>query len=158
MENYEWDKTITPCNPHPMEAEEYVGYQDYTGSINIESDITTLTPELHETLGLDRERWSIVGLYVSPASGKSLELKRDREDLIIVYCVDNALLSDEDKKVGGLTQSDAPLDVVSFYCHDMKLADILRSFKSVHLNFKRTGVSHRNFVVRGRADIPVQDD
>lgn len=158
MENYEWDKTITPCNPHPMEAEEYVGYQDYTGSINIESDITTLTPELHETLGLDRERWDIVGFYISPESGKWLEKDADRDDLIMVYCVDRNKLSDDEAKPGGLTQTHAPLEVVSFRCHDMKLADILRSFKSMHLNFKASGVSQRKFVVKGLADIPAQDD
>lgn len=158
--HHEWGSTITPIDlPHPnMEWAGDAGYRDYVGAIAIEKDITTFTPELHEKLGLDRDRWTIIGLNASPTSGKHLLNDTGRDDMIRVYAVDREKLSDDRNAPGGLHFDSGPLEVVEFYVHDMSFSEILECFKSVSISVTSRGIDHSRIKVSGLADIPVQPD
>lgn len=134
------------------------GYRDYEGAIVLEDDFTTLTPGLYEKLGLDRDRWTIIGLNASPVSGKRLLNDTGRDDLIRVYAVDREKLSDDRNVPGGLHFDSGPVEVVEFYVHDMSISDILECFKSVSISVTSQGIDHSRVKVSGLADIPVQPD
>lgn len=158
--HHEWGSTITPTDlPHPgMEWAGDAGYRDYDGAIALEDDFTTLTPDLYEKLGLDRDRWSIIGLNASPASGKRLLNDTGRDDMIRVYAVDREKLSGERNVPGGLHSDSGPVEVVEFYVHDMSISEILECFKSVSISVTSQGIDHSRIKVSGLADIPVQPD
>lgn len=158
--HHEWGSTITPTDlPHSnMEWAGDAGYRDYVGAIAIEKDITTFTPELHEKLGLDRDRWTIIGLNASPVSGKRLLNDTGRDDMIRVYAVDREKLSNDRNVPGGLHFDSGPVEVVEFYLHDMSLSEILECFKSVSISVTSRGIDHSRIKVSGLADIPVQPD
>lgn len=158
--NHEWGSTITPTDlPHPnMEWAGDAGYRDYEGAIVFEDDFTTFTPELHEKLGLDHDRWTIIGLNASPASGKHLLNDSERDDMIRVYAVDRERLSGERNAPGGLHSDSDPIEVVEFYIHDVSFSEILECFKSVSISVTSKGIDHSRIKVAGLADIPVQPD
>lgn len=158
MTDYEWGRDIRQQDPWPMEGQEFIGHETYRGTIHLDHDITTFTPFLHDVIGLDRERWSIVGFNISPNSGKYLVNGRGGSDLIRVYAVDRELLSDEEKAPGAFHSRKGDLEVVEFLCHDLTFEDLLKCFKQVNIHLKTKGLDSLNFMVTGRADIPVQDD
>lgn len=162
--NYEWDNTITPQDrPYTtMEWAQDRCYTDYSGAITFEQDITELTPWLHELMGLDRDRWSIIGFNASPASGRFLAehgtRNNHRGDLIRVYAVDRTRASETHKEPGGLHKDQENIEVVEFLLHDLTLGDIFKCFKSVNFSLTGHGIDHSRIKVAGVADIPVQPE
>jgi len=135
-----------------------VSPSDYKGEINFEFDDTEMTPSLNEMLGLDRDRWSIIGINASPESGRNLVEEDEYDDTIRIYAVDRTRANETLNQPGGLYNDTENVEVVEFYLHDLNMEDILKCFKRVSFSATLPGLEHSRFKVAGRADIPVQAD
>lgn len=159
MTTYNDDYDIRGCDRHEPEDAHNGSYVDYKGNAALEKDFSSNVGDLHETVGLDPQRWSIVGMNISPVTGKWMN-KTDRKtvkDVIRVYAVDKTKISEEQQRPGGLVD-ESSVEVVEFLCHDISLSDILYCMKSAQFTFKRRGLDHQTFNIVALSDIPRQDD
>ena len=152
---YVWGEQIRVTEPFPMDRPDPSHFDDWQGTVQLEKDITNTTPFLHEALGLERDRWDIVGINVFPEHGRRVD-DEGGSDSVYVYAVDRETLPDHRDKPGGLVDGE-DVDVVEFKCHDVSFADIMRCMKSGHISLKSKSLVDQDFHVVGVADIPVQE-
>lgn len=158
MADYIWDEEIRPTDPHLKgELEDRSSYT-YGGEIQLDKNITSSTPNLYGRLGLDQNRWLIVNIEASLASGKKLTNEHRAGDLIFIYAVDRHKLSEEQNKPGRLFKGTDPIEVVSFKCHDLSFQEILEGMVTTRIDMTLKGMQGRDLIVHGKADIPVQDE
>lgn len=78
MTTYNDDYDIRGCDRHEPEDAHNGSYVDWKGNAALEKDFSSNVGDLHETVGLDPQRWSIVGMNISPVTGKRMN-KTDRK-------------------------------------------------------------------------------
>ncbi|MFV8380996.1 hypothetical protein [Corynebacterium hindlerae] len=159
MTTYNDDYDIRDCELHEPEDAHTASYVDWKGNAALENDFSSNVGNLHETIGLDPERWSIVGINISPVTGNWMN-KTDRNyvsDTIRVYAVDKTKLPEEQRHPGSLVEENS-VDVVEFLCHNISLSDILYCMKRAHFTFKKQGLDHQTFNIVALSDIPRQND
>lgn len=152
--DYVWGEQITRTDPFPMDRPDPTHFDDWRGTVQLEKDIVN-GPQLHEVVGLDRDRWNIVGINVYPEHGYWID-REDGADTVHVYAVDRETLSADRQGPGGLIDG-KDVDVVEFRCHDVSFEDIMRCMKSGHISLKSKNLVDQDFHVVGLADIPVQE-
>lgn len=160
--HYEWDREITRTEqPYPkMERPDEYSYHDFEGIAQLDTDITTGTPSIYDTLGLDSKRWNIIGINVSPRSGTWLVNEREDlgGDMVRIYAIDREKAPKHQQQPGSLHNDQSDIEVVEFYAHDVSLNDLLKSFKTARLSIVSRGLDGARIKVAGRADIPVQPE
>jgi hypothetical protein len=106
-------------------------WNDYVGTAAADdADAILDTRSLYEIVGLDRDRWTIVGIDFSLA---------DSEDHVVAYAVDRASIANR------APSEDGHLSVTAFH-----LATSLRFHESLKEVFKRVSVRLLSTAVRDR--------
>ena len=116
-------------------------WNDYIGTAAADdADAILDTRSLHEIVGLDRDRWTIVGIDFSLA---------DSEDHVIAYAVDRSSVSSTEPSEEGY------LSVTAFHLgSSVRLHEFLNEvFKRVSVRLLSTSVSGRELVVADHTNL-----
>lgn len=135
------------CHPVPMHGETgrlgsaQAKWNDYIGTAAADdADAILDTRSLYEIVGLDRDRWMIVGIDFSLANS---------EDHVIAYAVDRASTSSEEP------WQDDHLSVTAFHLGtSVRLHEFLNEvFKRVSVRLLSTSVGDRELVVADHTNL-----
>ena len=158
-QHHDWDEATIRRNysPHPrMEWPDGTFYHRYAGIAQLDPDITT--PTLNALLGLDEDRWLVVGITANPHSGSRLVQGKPRHDHVRVYAVDKERRSETHSQPGGFHLDEEDIEVVEFLLHDIPLEELWKAFKTVRLSAVLKGIDPARIKVAGLADIPIQPE
>ncbi|MDN6707401.1 hypothetical protein [Corynebacterium glyciniphilum] len=140
--------------PHPPPLMTVEESEDYKGTAYM-SDRNAVVGAQHldEILGLDRSKWSIVGMRLHAATGQYVD-KPDNYDGVTVYAVEKDRAPEHQRGPGALLGDEEPIEVVEFRCHDLTLADVLRCMESANIELWSRTLEGRSFYVVGKSTIP----
>ncbi|REE74375.1 hypothetical protein C8E05_3810 [Rhodococcus wratislaviensis] len=127
------------------------GYRDWIGTASAEEDIVN-GPDLYELAGLDRSKWSILGMNLY-ASGRF----PDKDD-VIVYAVNTEEIGvDTFDEMQAYAARENGLPVSSIMLHDVDLRTVISCMKSVHIHFRHSGHIDYPLFITERVDHPAQE-
>lgn len=117
----------------------------FIGEAVLEKSFNTHDPDLYEVVGLDPDKWRIVGIHAMPANAYH------SDSSVAIYAIDKSRLDEGQNRPGG-TVGAKSADVVQFHT-GLTFEDIHSAMKSSSIFYKSHGLRDAEFKVVGRGDL-----